>query len=87
MSEQTISARIELSPLSNRILAVIKAKYGLVDKSQAINKFVELYGSEIIEKEANEEYVKKFLEITNKHLAKYRNKKMSLKELDKLCEA
>ena len=86
MNEKTISARVELSPYANKILAVLKAKYGLKDKSEAINKFVEIYGDEIVEKEANEEYVKKILEVTNKHLSKYKNKKMSLEELDALCE-
>ena len=86
MNEKTISARVELSPYANKILAVLKAKYSLKDKSEAINKFVEIYGDEIVEKEANEEYVKKILEVTNKHLSKYKNKKMSLEELDALCE-
>ena len=86
MDEKSISARVELSPYANKILAVLKAKYGLKDKSEAINKFAEICGDEIIEKEANEEYVKKILEITNKHIAKYKNREMSLEELDKLCE-
>ncbi len=85
-NEQTISARVELSQHANKILAVLKAKYDLKDKSEALNKFVELYGDEIVEREANEEYVKKILEITNKHLSKYKDKKMSLEELDRLCE-
>ena len=86
MENNTISARIEISDYSNKVLAVIKAKFGLKDKSEAINKFIELYGDEIVEKQANEEYIKKVIEITNNHLKKYKNKKMSLQELDNLCE-
>jgi hypothetical protein len=37
-----------------------------------------------MEKEANEGYVKKVIEITNNHLKKYKNRKMSVDELDKL---
>jgi len=85
-NEKNISARIELSPYANKVLAVLKAKYGLKDKSEAINKFVEIYGEEIVEKEANEEYIRKIIEITNKHLARYKNKQMDLEELDALCE-
>jgi hypothetical protein len=81
-----VSARVELNPYSNKILAVLKAKYGLKDKSEAINKFVELYGDEIVEKEANEDYIKNIIEITNRHLAKYNDINMSLEELDRLCE-
>lgn len=86
MEQETISARIELSQYANRVLAVLKARYGLKDKSEAINKFVEIYGDELVEKEANEEYIKKIIDISNKHLEKYKNKKMSFEELDQLCE-
>ncbi len=86
MESEQISARVELSPYANRVLAVLKAKYGLKDKSEAMNKFAELYGDEVVEKEANEEYVKEVLEIVDAHIKKYGYKGMSLKELDELCE-
>lgn len=84
--EKMISARVELDDYSNRILGIIKIKFGLKDKSEALNKFIELYGEEIMEKEANEEYTKKIIDITKKHFEKYANKKMTLQQLDKLCE-
>ena len=81
-----VFARINLNEYANKVLNVVKAKFVLNDKSEAINKFIEMYGDEIVEKEANDEYIKKIIEIDEKHLKKYGNKKMSLKELDKLCE-
>ena len=87
MGTNMISARIEISEYANRVLAVIKAKFGLKDKSEAINKFIELYGDEIVERQANESYVKEVIDIANTHLKKYKNKAMSLQELDSLCEA
>lgn len=84
--EKMISARVELDDYSNRVLGIIKIKFGLKDKSEALNKFIELYGEEIMEKETNEEYIKKIIDITKKHFEKYGNKKMTLQELDKLCE-
>ena len=84
--EKEISARIRLNNYTNKVLSVIKAKYELNDKSQAINKFAEIYGDEIVEKEANDEYVKKIIEITNKHLERHKHRKMNFEELDKLCE-
>ena len=39
-----ISARITLTEYSNRVLNLVKAKYGLKNKSEAINKFIEIYG-------------------------------------------
>ena len=86
MENNMVSARVEINEYTNRVLAIIKAKFGLKDKSEAINKFIELYGEEIAEKQANEEYVKKIIDTTNNHIKKYKNKKMSLNELDKLCE-
>ena len=86
MEQKTISARVELDEYTNRVLGIIKIKYGLNDKSEAINKFIELYGDEIIEKEASEEYVKKVIKVAENHFDKYKNKKMTLQELDNLCE-
>jgi len=80
-----VFAQVTLTDYTNHVLNVIKAKFGLTDKSEAINKFAELYGEEYVEKDANGEYVKKILEIEDRHLKKYGKRKMSLKELDELC--
>lgn len=82
---QMVFARVILNEYTNKVINVIKAKFGLKDKSEALNKFVELYGEEIIEKEANDQYIKKVIEISERHLKKYGKKDMSIKELDKLC--
>lgn len=86
MKQKTISARVELNYYANKVLNILKTKYDLRDKSEAINKFAEIYGDEIIEKEANEEYTKKVIEVVGSHMKKYGKKKMSLEELDSLCE-
>ena len=51
MDNQTVSARVELDEYTNRVLGVIKMKYGLKDKSEALNKFIELYGDEVIDRD------------------------------------
>lgn len=38
-----------------------------------------------INENALEEYTKKIIEITDRHLSKHKNKKMSVEELNKLC--
>ena len=81
-----VSARVELDEYTNKVLGIIKIKFGLKDKSEALNKFVELYGDEVIEKDANEEYIKRVIEITKKHYDRYGSKKMTLQELDRLSE-
>lgn len=81
-----VFARLVLNDYANRVLNVIKARFDLKDKSQALNKFVEIYGDDIVEKDSKDEYVKKIIQIEERHLNKYGKRKMSLKELDKLCE-
>ena len=81
-----ISARLQVNEYTNKVLNVVKAKFDLKDKSEALNKFVEIYGEEEVAKEAKDEYIKKLIEIDSRHLKKYGNKKMTLKELDNLCE-
>jgi len=81
-----VFARIKIDDYANRVLNVVKAKFDLKDKSEALNKFINMFGKEIIENEPKDEYIKKIIEINKKHLRKYNKRKMTLKELDKLCE-
>jgi len=82
-----ISARLTLDEYTNRVLNVIKAKFGLRDKSEALNKFVEMYGDDFVEKEATDKYIKKIIDIDERHIKKYGRRSMTLTELDELCEA
>ena len=79
-----VDARVKLSKYSNKVISVVKAKYELNDKSEALNKFVELYGENEVEPEVKEEYIQKLIKIEKNHLKKYGFRKMSDKELDKL---
>lgn len=82
--ENVVSARIELSEYANKVLNMIKIKFNLHDKSEAINKFVELYGEDVVEKEASDEYVVKIINMCNEHFHKYGHRKMGMEELHKL---
>lgn len=79
-------ARLNIDEYANTVLNVIKAKFGLHDKSEALNRFVEMYGDEIVEKEASDEYVKKLIQIEKRHFKKYGRRKMSKKEFNQLFE-
>lgn len=81
-----VHARISLNEYANKVLNVIKAKFGLRDKSEAINKFIEIFGDEVVEREADDTYLKNVLEIEKQHFKKYRNRKMTVQELDKICD-
>ncbi len=82
-----VQAMINISERSNRMLNIVKAKFGLRDKSQAINKLTELFGQEIEHIDAREEYVKEIIQLCDEHSKKYPARKMTLSELDELCEA
>jgi len=81
MSE-VISARVNLTDYSNRVLGVIKAKYNLKDKSEALNKFVDLYGAGEVEPELKEEYIEKLSILEKQKGIPFKN----IKELRKIVE-
>jgi hypothetical protein len=67
-----ISARININEDTNRLINLVKAKYGLKDKSEAIDKFFELYKDDIDENwEVRKNYLKKLQKIEKEHFKKY----------------
>jgi hypothetical protein len=87
MKNQLVSARVNLNPYVNKVLGMVKLKYDLKDKSEAINRFVEMYGENIVEKEASSEYANKVMKIADKHFKNYGDNKMTSDEFDSLCGA
>ena len=54
-----VQALINVSEKTNRVLNILKAKYGLKDKSEAIDLMAELYEKELLEPELRPQYIKK----------------------------
>jgi mannitol/fructose-specific phosphotransferase system IIA component len=54
-----VQATINISEDTNQILNVVKAKYNLKDKSEAIEKVVREYGAELMEPQLRPEYIEK----------------------------
>jgi len=79
------SMSIKVNDYTSRVLGVVKEKFGLQDKAQALDKFADLFGEEFVEKEVKEEVVVQAIKSCESHIKKYGYRKMSLKELDKLC--
>ena len=52
-----VQAMIRISNDANHILNVVKAKYDLKDKSEAIEKVVLEYGSDLLEPELRPEFI------------------------------
>ncbi len=65
-----VDARVVLNEYTNRVLMVVKARYGLKDKSEAVNKFAELYGEEEVERKVKPSYLKKLDRIYANYLKK-----------------
>ncbi len=58
-----VQAIINIKENTNRVLNILKAKYGLKDKSQAIDLMAKEYEQEILEPELRPEYIEKAKEI------------------------
>ncbi|MGI6589523.1 MAG: antitoxin [Candidatus Iainarchaeum sp.] len=76
-----VSARVVLNEYSNKVLNVVKAKYSLKDKSEALNKFIHKYGEEEVEKEVNDKYLEKIINIEKNY---FKNNNYNHTPLDKL---
>ncbi|MDD4250793.1 MAG: DUF2683 family protein [Candidatus ainarchaeum sp.] len=83
---RTVTMNLKAEEYTNRVLGVIKEKYGLNDKSQALNKFAQMFGEEFVEREVKEEIIKEVIASCDRHIKKYGFKTMTTKELDDLCK-
>lgn len=54
---------ININDEANKVLNIVKAKYGLKDKSEAINIVVKEYEQEFLEPELRPEFIEKALAI------------------------
>lgn len=81
---EKVAMNVTINKYTSRVLGVVKEKYGLRDKGEAIDKFADLFGEEYVEKQVSEEYVKKILKIEEEHFKKYGYRKMNDKEMDAL---
>ncbi len=70
---------IDLNENEDRILNIVKAKYGLKNKSQAIEVLVKIYRDSFLEPELRPEYIEKLQKIRK---GKYSKVFTSVDELD-----
>ena len=67
------TAIVRLNDEANQIINIVKAKYGLRDKSEAINKMAEEYEHEVLEPELRPEYIEKMRKIQKEKTVKIRD--------------
>ncbi len=77
-----VQAMIDISEEVNHILNIVKARYKLKDKSEAIAKIVIECGSNILEPELRPEYVEKLKRLENEKGISFKN----IHELRKIIE-
>jgi hypothetical protein len=58
-----VQAMINISKNTNQVLNIVKARFNLKDKSEAIEKVVLDYGGEFLEPELRPEYIQKIKRI------------------------
>ena len=61
-----VQAIIDISERTNRVINIIKAKYGLKDKSEAINTLAKEYEDNVMEPELRPEFIEKIRNIEKK---------------------
>jgi len=77
-----VQAMINITEHANRVLNIIKAKYGLKDKSEAIVLVVNGYEESILEPELRPEYIQKLEKIEKEKGIPFKN----IIELRKIIE-
>ena len=81
-----IQARFELEEYTVRVLDVIKGRYGLQNRSEALNKLAQECGQPFVEPEVNEATLAELDDIYENHKKKYGKSAMSEKELKNLLK-
>ncbi|MFH1770398.1 MAG: hypothetical protein ABH828_02465 [archaeon] len=77
---------IKVDEYASRVLGVVKEKYGLRDKGEAVNKIADLIGEEFVEREVREDVIKELIEDSEKHVKKHGFKGTTIKQLRKEIE-
>lgn len=84
---KSVSVNLKVNNYTNRVLGVVKEKYGFKDKGDALNKFAEMYGEEFVEREIKDELIKEIVDSCNRHVKKYGFRSRTVKDLRKKIEA
>jgi hypothetical protein len=77
-----VQAIIDINDSTNRVLNIVKAQFGLKDKSQAIEVMAQRYEQDILEPALRYEYIEKLNKIEKQKGIKFKN----MAELRKIIE-
>ncbi len=68
-----VKAIIDIEDHTNRVISIVKAKYGLKDKSEAIDLMAGQYEEEILEPQLRPEYIEKARKIRKQKAVKVKD--------------
>ncbi|MDO8624604.1 MAG: DUF2683 family protein [Candidatus Diapherotrites archaeon] len=83
---KSILMNVKVKDYTSRVIGVVKEKYGLRDKGEALDKFAQMYGDEFVDREIKDEVVREVIESTERHIKKYGFRSRSVAEMRKLFE-
>lgn len=84
--QKEVTMNLRVNNYTGRVLGVIKEKYDLNDKGQALNKFAELFGDEFVDREVKDEVIKDVVSSCNQHTKVHGFKGRTLKDIRKSIE-
>ena len=79
-------SRLELDNHTLKVLDVIKGKYGLKNRSEALTKLAKDTGEKYVSQISNELVLRELDEVYETHKKENSNRTMSLEELDNLLD-
>jgi len=79
-----VQAVINIDENTNRVLNIVKAKFGLKDKSQAINLVVNEYEENSLEPRLRPEYIEKLRKIKKQKGIHFRNLSELKRHIEKI---
>ncbi len=82
-----VNVNLHIDDYTNRVLGVIKERFGLKDKSKALMYLAKKCGQEYVEPEVKEEFIREVIAADEAHTKKYGIKGKTLAELRKEIEA
>jgi hypothetical protein len=86
LSKKVVTLNLKVNNYSNKVLGVVKEKFSLKNKSEALNKILDMYGIDFVEKEPKENVVKDIIqEVQYLKKNKSASKELNDKQIDDMC--
>ena len=79
-----VQAIVNLGEYEDRLLTIVRGKFGLKNKSEAVNFVIDKYGEDILEPELRPEYKKELLRVDKGKFKKFTSIEDLRKEIENI---